>query len=75
MHILGSSEACSRDWNTLIDIAETNTCRLVNVDNVRVLAPPILIVDSCVSIFINQTRSIFLEHSNHARSARTACEP
>ena len=75
MHDFCSIEACCRNENTLVDMAETNTCRLVNVDDVDILAPPILIMDSCVAVLVDQTRSILLGHSNHARSIRTTSEP
>jgi len=74
-HILSCGEAVPRHRRALVNVAESNTRRLVNIDDVRILTPPILIVHSPVAILIDQTRSILLQHANHPGSAWSASKP
>lgn len=60
MHIFCCSKACARNRGTLVNITKANARRLVNIDDVGVLAPTILIVHSSIGVLIDQTRPILL---------------
>jgi len=52
MHIFCCSETGRWKWCVLVRIAEAYTGRLVDEDDVGVLAPAILVVDGSISVFV-----------------------
>ena len=65
LHILRRGETIRRQRHTLLHIAEPHARRLINVNHIRILTPPVLIVHRPIAILIDQTRPILLQHANH----------
>ena len=75
MHVFSRCEARSRKRDAWVNIAEAHASRLVDEDNIGILAPPVFVEDSAITVFIDHAWSQLTHHSKHARRTWASTQP
>jgi len=58
-----------------ISIRKPSTRRLINEENIRLLVPGLLVVNSRLTVLTHRARSILAKKCQHRRAAWSSCEP
>lgn len=75
VHVFCGREAGREERDIVVKVGEAYTSGRVDIEEIRVLIPAVLVVDGDVPVIVDETWSVFLHKADHGGAAGPAREP